>query len=145
VIVPSFDDAVLGRSLGFSAAEVPKLNKGLDYMPDLIVRDCPLFRYDQTILGINFYKSIEHPHVNDLYKYGGWRSTKEHPEQVIWSHRRRGDFRFLPWVPYRLSTALVGVPWGLAVYLRMLFLNYRWLLRPSVHAHVARRLVAKLR
>lgn len=143
VIVPTFDDAVLGRSLGFSASEVPKLNKGLDYMPDVIVRDCPLFRYDQTILGINFYKSVPDPHVNDLYKYGGWRSTREHPEQVIWSHRRRGDFRFLPWVPYRLPTALVGIPWGIGVYLRMLFLNYRWLLRPSFHLHVVRRLAAR--
>ena len=145
VVVPTFDDASDGRSLGFSASEVEKLNRGIDRMADPIVRDCTLFRHEQTLLSIHFYSSTEHPVVNDVYKYGGWLSPRDHPEQVIWSHRRRGDYRFLPRVPYRLPMALVGIPWGIAVYLRMLFLNNRWILRPSFHARVARRLASKLR
>jgi hypothetical protein len=145
VILPTYDDAVAGLNLGFSAGEVEKLNRGLDRMDDVIVRDCPLFRYDQSILGINFYKAIAKPVVNDLDKYGGFRSTKDHPEQVIWSHRRRGDYRFLPRVPYRPATALVGLPWGAGLYAKTLFLNYRWLLRPSFHAHVARRVRSRFR
>jgi hypothetical protein len=145
VIVPTFDDAVAGRSLGFSAGEVEKLNRGIDRMAEPIVRDCALFRHEQTLLNIRFYSSIEEPVVNDVYKYGGWLGPRDHPDQVIWSHRRRGDYRFLPRVPYRLPTAFVGIPWGIALYLRMFFLNHRWILRPSFHVHVARRLASKLR
>jgi hypothetical protein len=144
VIVPTYEDAVAGRSLGFSASEVEKLNRGLDRMAEPVVRDCRLFRHEQTLLSIHFYRTFPSPVVNDLQKYGGFRTPRDHPEQVIWSHRRRGDFRFLPRVPYRPATALVGVPWGTAVYLKMLFLNYRWLFRPSFHAHLARRIRDRL-
>jgi len=107
VIEPTFEDAVAGRNLGFSAAEAVKLNHGLD-----------------------------------LYMYGGWKSPHDHPEQVIWSHRRSGDFRFLPRVRYRGRIAVVGLPWGTWMYLRNRARHYRWLLRPAVYAHVARRLLS---
>jgi hypothetical protein len=141
VVVPTFDDAVLGHHLGFSADEVAKLNWGLDRMEEIIVRDCPLFRYDQSLFNVHFYKSTPSPHVNDLYKYGGYRSPRDHPEQVIWNHRRTGDYRFLPRVRYRPATAAVGIPWGSGIYLKSRALHYRWLFRPGVHAHVARRLL----
>jgi hypothetical protein len=142
VITPTFDDAALGRNLGFSAGEVAKLNHGLDALDEVIIRECPLFRYDQSLLTIHFYRSTTDPYVNDLYKYGGWRSPHDHPEQVIWSHRRSGDMRFLPQVRYRRMTALVAIPWGASVYGRRLARRYFWLLRPSAYAHVARRLLS---
>ena len=145
VIARTHEDAILGRSLGFSATEVEKLNRGLDLMDEPIVRDCRLFRHEQTLLSIYFYKAVAKPVVNDLDKYGGFRSTKDHPEQVIWSHRRRGDYRFLPRVPYTPATALVGLPWGAGLYAKTLYLNYRWLLRPSFHAHLARRVRSRFR
>jgi hypothetical protein len=143
VIVPTYEDALLGRSLGFSADEVEKLNRGLDRMPEVIVRDCRLFRHEQTLLGIHFYTSVSAPHVEDVFKFGGWRSTRDHPEQVIWSHRRRGDFRFLPRVSYTPAAAVIGLPWGTMVYLRALARDYRWLVRPSFHAHLARRALSR--
>jgi hypothetical protein len=144
VITPSYEDALLGRSLGFSADEVQKLNKGLDRMQDVVVRDCRLFRHEQTLLGIHFYSSVADPHVNDVYEFGGWQSPKDHPRQVIWGHRRRGDFRYLPRIAYRPATALIGLPWGTAMYLRELYRHYRWIARPAVHAHLARRVLGRL-
>lgn len=141
VIVPTYDDAVLGRTLGFSASEAPKLNRGLDRLDQLVIRDCPLFRHEQTVLSIHFYSSIADPHVDDLDRFGGWRSPRDHPEQVIWSHRRRGDLRFLPRVPYRTTVALVGIAWGAWRYLRAAARSHRWVLRPSVYAHLVRRLI----
>lgn len=145
VVVPTYEDALAGRSLGFSASEAAKLNRGLDRLDELVLRDCPLFRHEQTLLTIHFYRTTADPHVADVYKYGGWRTPRDHPEQVLWSHRRRGDYRFLPWVPYRPATALLGVPWGTAVYLRARARYERRLLRPAVHAHLARRLLSTLR
>ena len=38
--------------------------------------------------------------MNDLDEYAGWQSPRDHPRQVIWSHRRRGNMRYLKRVPY---------------------------------------------
>ena len=145
VVTPTFDDALAGRSLGFSAAEVEKLNRGMDRLDEVVVRDCPLFRHEQTVLSIHFYEAIRNPYVNDVYKYGGWKSPRDHPEQVIWSHRRRGDLRFLPRAQYDVRTALVGLPWGAAMFLRRYARHQRRFLRPEVHAHLARRLLSMSR
>jgi hypothetical protein len=142
VVRPTFDDAVLGLNLGFSEAEVEKLNWGLDELEHVIVRDCPLFRHEQTLLNIHFYRSTPKPYLNDLYKYGGFMSPRDHPEQVIWNHRRRGDYRFLPRVKYEQPTLPLGIAWGTATYIRSRARHYRWLLRPAVYRHVARRLLA---
>jgi hypothetical protein len=141
VIRPTFDDAVLGRNLGFSEADVDKLNWGLDELEYVVVRDCPLFRHEQTLLNIHFYRSMPRPYVNDLHKYGGFMSPCDHPEQVIWNHRRRGDYRFLPHVKYDGLASLLGIAWGTAVYLQSSARHYRWLLRPVFYGHVARRLI----
>jgi hypothetical protein len=142
VIEPTFEDAVLGRNLGFSEREAPRLNWGLDELERVVVRDCEIFRHEQTLLNIHFYRSTPEPHVSDLFTYGGFRSPHDAVDQVIWNHRRRGDYRFLPSVRYVGAAALLGLPWGAGVYLRELANRYRWLLRPSFHARVARRLLA---
>jgi hypothetical protein len=139
VIEPTYRDAVRGRSLGFSRDEVDKLNRDLDRLDDVIVRDCPLFRHEQTLLGIHFYQAVPDPHVNDLDRYGGWRSPHDHPEQVIWSHRRRGDYRFLPRIRYRSRAVVPGVAWGLATWARWTALRYSWLLQPSLYVRRVRR------
>lgn len=139
VIEPTFEDAMQGRNLGFSQSEVAKLNWGLDELDQVIVRDCPLFRHEQTLLNIHFYRSIRHPYVNDLAKYGGFMSPHDDPEQVIWNHRRRGDYRFLPRVRYRPATAVLGIPWGAWTYARWLVLHHGWLFRPGLYARIARR------
>lgn len=141
VIEPTFDDAVLGRSLGFSPGDATRFDWGLDKLDQPIVRDCSFFRWDQTLLGIHFYRSVSDPHIDDLLKYGGWKSPRQHAEQVIWSHRRSGDYRFLPRLRYRPMTALVGVPWGSSVYASWTVRRYGWLFQPDVQARLARRLL----
>jgi hypothetical protein len=145
VVVPTYDDAVAGRSRGASADEVWKYDYGMERMTEVIIRDCRRFRHEQTLLNIHFYRSIDDPVVNDLERWAGSRSPREHPRQVIWGHRRRGDFRYIARVPYRLPTALFGVPFGLAFRVRWWVRLHRWLLRPSTYLGRARRLVAGLR
>ncbi len=144
VIVPTYEDAVRGMSLGFSTADVEPQNRGLQLTTDVIIRDCPAFRWDQTLLNIHIYKSMPDLVVNDMNKYAGWRSPHDHPEQVLWHHRRRGDYRALPRARYDHWTAVVGVPWGSAVYLRSLYQTYRWILRPAFYRNLFKRLALRL-
>jgi hypothetical protein len=98
VIVPTHDDALLGRSLGFSPGELHR-NSGIDRSPDPPLRDCPHFRWDQTIFNLRLYLGVDEPVVAGLEEYAGWRSAHDHPHQVIWSHRRTGDLPYLSRAP----------------------------------------------
>jgi hypothetical protein len=133
VIVPTYEDALEGLSLGFSAEEAEKLNQGMDRIDDPPIRACRIFRHEQTLLGIHFYNQVKEPVVNDLYKYGGWLTPRDHPEQLLWSHRRRGDFRYLPRVQYRPRLWLFGKAWGILFYCRSWYRLRRWLFRPSTY------------
>lgn len=140
VIVPTFEAAAAGLSVGFSPAEVEKLNYGLDRSENPVVRDCRLFRHEQTLLNIHFYRAVADPVVGDVYEFGGWQTPHDHPEQLIWSHRRRGDLRALHRVPYRLPLLPLGVATGLALRARWWAQNHRWLFRPGTYLAKARRL-----
>ena len=59
VIEPTYEDAVRGLSIGFSASELAGRNVGLDRTEDPVLRDCPHFRWDQTILDLRFYLGVE--------------------------------------------------------------------------------------
>lgn len=142
VVVPTFDDVVSGRNLGYSPGDAERFGRPDDRGRD-IVRDCALFRWDQPLLNIHFYRSFRDPVVADLNQFAGFRSPRDHPQQVIWHHRRRGDYRFLPRVAYRPATALVGRPWGLYIYLTGRARHYRWIVRLSVVSALARRLLAR--
>ena len=133
VIVPTYEDAGRGLSLGFSRGEAEKLNHGLDRLDDPPIRDCRIFRHEQTLLGIHFYQQVREPVVNDVYRYGGWLTPHDHPEQLIWSHRRRGDFRYLPRVPYSGRRRLLGKAWGIWFYCRAWRRTHSWLFRPSTY------------
>jgi len=136
VVLPTFDDVLSGRNLGHSSGEASPVK---DDRGRRIIRDCPLFRHDQTLVNIHFYRSFRNPVVGNLDQFGGFRSPYDHREQVIWSHRRRGDYRFLPRVVYRPTTAVVGLPWGIYVYLSGRLRHYRWIARPSILIGLARR------
>jgi hypothetical protein len=140
VVGPTYADASRGLSLGFSAAEAATRNWGLDALPEPIVRDCPTFRHEQTLLGLHFYASVPEPVVGDVYRYAGFRGPHDHPEQVIWSHRRNGDLRFLPRVRYRPRLAPVGLAWGAAAYARWALRRHGWVFRPSIYRAQLRRL-----
>lgn len=145
VIVPTYRDCLAGRSLGFSAGEAEGLNFGLQRAEEVVIRDAPRFRHDQTILNIHLFKSVPDPVVADLAEFGGFRSPRDHPRQVIWNHRRRGDFRHLGRVPYRFPVALVAIPFGLAFRARWWLRLHRWALRPSTYVGKVQRMIASRR
>jgi hypothetical protein len=95
VVLPTYEDCLAGRSLGFSAGDVERLNYGLGRTESAQLRDCEHFRWDQSVLNAHFLKAYPDAYINDVYRFGGWRSPIEHPEQLIWHHRRRGDYRYL--------------------------------------------------
>jgi hypothetical protein len=143
VLAPTYGAAAAGFSRGFSVAELEKLNTGLDRTEEPIVRDCKLFRHEQTLLGIHFYKAFPAGVVNDLDVFAGWRSNRDHPQQVLWSHRRRGDYAYLPRVPYVRGKAAKGVAFGVAHRAQWWYLHHRWLLRPATYANKLRTLFGR--
>lgn len=144
VIAPTFEDCLLGRNLGASESEAG-MGFGLQPTDGTPIRDCERFRHDQTILNLRLFTALGDPVIADLTRFGGWRSPHDHPQQVIWNHRRRGDFRYLGRVPYRLPTALFGVPFGLAFTARWWVRTHRWLFRPSTYANKARTIIGSRR
>jgi hypothetical protein len=141
VVVPTFEDCLAGRSLGFSLDEVDELNFGLQESEEAIVRDAERFRHDQTILNIHLFKSIPSPVIGELDRFGGYRSPHDHPAQVIWNHRRRGDLRYLPRVRYRMLVRIGGTAIGVGKWLAL----NRWLFLPSTYVRKVRRVLAGIR
>jgi len=106
VVLPTYEDVLLGRNLGFSRNEVETLNWGDTKIDDPVIRECAHFRHDQTLLNVHLALSFPDAHVNDLWKYGGWQSSHDHPEQRIWNHRRACDWRYVAAAGYRFPTSL---------------------------------------
>ncbi|HEY1368190.1 MAG TPA: hypothetical protein VGF23_13780 [Gaiellaceae bacterium] len=142
VVVATFDDACRGLSVGFSAGDAERLNTGLDRNAAPTIRDCTHFRWDQTIFNLRLYLAYPNPVVNDLWQYAGWRSRNDHAEQVIWSHRRRGDYAYLARVPYRPAVAPLGKSWGLWFRWRWWARNHSWLFDPDTYLRKAKRIAA---
>ena len=107
------------------------------------MRDCPLFRRDQTLLNIHLCTAFADSWVNELPKYAGHMSTKDHPEQLIWSHRRRGDYRYLWRVPYAWRAAAYAWPFTLWFRARWRFRQSAWLFRPQTYVDKLRRLAGR--
>jgi hypothetical protein len=139
VLVPTYEDVLAGRNLGFSAAEEPGKNRGLGRMESPTLRDCPHFRWDQTLL--NIHLALEYPdaEIADNFEYGGWRSAREHPRQVIWSHRRGGSLRYLKRIRYAGPGALRARAFGASYQLRWWWKLRSRLLRPSTYYWKARK------
>jgi hypothetical protein len=106
VLVPTYQDVLAGRNLGYSADEVDGKNRGIGWMDSPPIRDCLHFRWDQTLLNIHLALELPAAKVADLDEYAGWRSPRDHPRQVIWSHRACGDLAYLKRVPYAGDHAL---------------------------------------
>lgn len=131
VLVPTYEDCVAGRNLGFSADEFASKNRGIGYMESAPVRDCRQFRWDQTILNLRLLQWRRDVAIADLDEYGGWRSAHDHPAQVIWHHRRRGALRYLKHVPYSGVHAWRRRAFGAWFQLRWWLVLHRHLLAPS--------------
>jgi hypothetical protein len=144
VIVPTYEDCLLGRSLGFSAREVEPLNFGLQRTDAPLVRDCRTFRHDQTVLNIRLALELPDAHVNDLDRYAGWQSARDDPEQLVWNHRRRGGLRYLVRVPYVPSLVPAGATHGAYRAARWWLHTHRWLARPQTYTTKARAILRGL-
>ena len=139
------DDCLAGRNLGFSPGEVTSKNRGVGQMELPPVRNCKHFRWDQTILNIRFYLALADPVVNELDKYAGWRSPRDHPRQVIWSHRRRGSLRYLKRIRYSGRGAIRARAYGAWIQWRLWLKLHDRLLRPSTYLWKLRKIRADLR
>ena len=142
VVVPTYEDCLAGRSLGFSDGDLEQHNYGLNATAAPIVRSCLRFRWDQTVLNLRLRAAYEEPFVNELERWAG-TSPDAHPEQVIWAHRRSGDLRFLPRIRYRFPDALWAVPVTLRLRMRWWLMQHRWLFRASTYVGKARGLYGR--
>jgi len=79
-----FDLAREGWSIGWSLCEMHR-NIGRDKTD--VIRDCRLFRHDQTVLNAVFYKHLNNLKLHDNTKYADL-NRYSHPEQLIWASRR---------------------------------------------------------
>jgi hypothetical protein len=141
VLVPTFEDCLAGRNLGFSPNEVLSKNRGIGYMESPPLRNCREFRWDQTILNLQLQLKAPGSAVADLDEYGGWRSPRDHPRQVIWHHRRRGSLRYLKRVPYAGTGAWRRRAWGASWQLRWWLKLHRRYLEPTTYRLKARRML----
>ena len=145
VVVPTYEDCLAGRSLGFSAGDAERLNYGLGREENPTIRDAEHFRWDQTLLNIHLAKELPDAVVANLDEYAGVRSPREHPQQVIWAHRRRGDLRYLTRAPYAGAGALRARAFGLWYRVRWWKkLNDKWF-RASTFLWKARKIRNDLR
>jgi hypothetical protein len=106
VVVPTYEDCLAGRNLGFSEYDATYRNRGLAYIASPVMRDCATFRWDQSLLNIHLAKELPDAVVADLDEYAGVLTPREHPRQVIWAHRIRGDLRYLKRARYAGPGAL---------------------------------------
>jgi hypothetical protein len=145
VVVGTFEDCVAGRSLGFSPGDEVRLNRGLDQNTTPTLRDCTHFRWDQSVLNARFYTGVDDPLVHDLDKFAGWRSKRDHPDQVIWSHRRRGDFAYMTRVPYSGRARVAGLVFGSRFRAQSWRATHSWLFTPKTYGRGVSRLLARAR
>jgi hypothetical protein len=139
VVVPTYEDCLAGRSRGWSAHEVDRLNWGLARDESPPIHDARVFRHDQSVL--NAHLLAAYPHdlvVADLYEYAGFRSPRDHPRQVIWGHRRSGDYRYLARARYRGAARAEAAALALRLRSRIWLARQRPLLRPGLYVTKAR-------
>jgi hypothetical protein len=130
VISPTYEDCFRGRNLGRLA--------------DPPIRDCRHLRGDQTLLNIHLVRGFPDAFVNDLHEYGGWRSPRDHPNQVIWNHRRRGSLRYLKRIRYTGRGALRARAYGALLQWRWWLKLHDRFLRPSTYLWKLRKIKAGL-
>jgi len=145
VVVPTYDDCLAGRSLGFSPEDAARRNRGLAHEDAPVIHDCLNFRWDQTVLNIHIAKELTDALVAPIDEYAGVHSRHEHPQQVIWAHRARGDLRYLWRLPYAGPDVLRARLFGIRYRLRWWVQLHDKYLRPSTYAWKVRKLRADLR
>ena len=75
-----------GWALGWSPREIHRAKSQYDR----IVRNCPTFRHDQTLLNLEMRRNTPYPiDVRKEKKYLGVGSPKSYPRQFVWHSRRK--------------------------------------------------------
>jgi len=143
VIVPTYEDCVAGRSRGFSADEKDKINFGLGRDEHAPVHDAQIFRHDQSVLNAHLLRSHPDAVVADLFEFAGFRSPHDHPRQVIWSHRRGGDYRYIAGARFRGLARVDAFLLALELRGRLWARRHRYLVRPSVYLRRARAMLGR--
>jgi hypothetical protein len=139
VLVPTAEDCSAGRSLGFSPGEERFLSRGLNESTDAPVRECAHFRWDQSVLNARLFAAFPDAELADLASHAGWQTPRDHPQQLIWHHRRRGPLRYVGRAPYdpairrqaRASARRLRARWWLK-------LNQRYFQRTTYRLKLAR-------
>jgi hypothetical protein len=109
VVTQSLELSRRGYNLGWSAGEAER-NKGIHRLDPWPLRDCELFRHDQTILSLVFHSEFTNPVIQSRQHFpSGHRSPR--PGDVLWQHRRRARLQWIPKTRYtrlRLFETRVG-------------------------------------
>jgi hypothetical protein len=145
VVVPTYEDCLAGRSLGFSPHELERLNFGIGRMDDPPVRDAQLFRWDQSVLNAHFLRQYPEAEIADVFRFAGWRSPREHPRQVIWNHRRACDYAYVGRARYPLQEALRARLFGAYLRYRVWWLRNARFFMASEYRRKARSLLPAAR
>jgi hypothetical protein len=133
VVVPTYEDCLAGRSRGYSADELERLNWGLSRDDEAPVHDAKIFRHDQSVLNARLLAAYPNDLVvADLFEFAGFRSPHDHPQQVIWNHRRRGDYRYLARARYRGRARFEAAALALSLRSRVWRDKRRALLQPAL-------------
>ena len=77
-----------GWNLGWSQSELQR-NRGLHYMEQPIIRDCQIFRHDQTLFNLLIYKHVPTAQVQSMERFGTMHHI-EGVDQVMWSPKLAG-------------------------------------------------------
>ncbi len=88
-----------GDNLGWSKSEMSR-NAGIHYMDNPPLRNCRLFRHDQTVLSVLVYKYQNPLVLQQLEKFAGYKTPHDHPKQVVWHHRRQSKLPYIRTLRY---------------------------------------------
>ena len=87
-IIKSLEYAKNGYFLGYSKSEMHRAK----FDKEKIVRNCKVFRHDQTLFGLFFFECLNNKvNIRQQLKYIGHVSNTERPNQVFWMYRNRLD------------------------------------------------------
>lgn len=99
IIKPWLSLTTKGYNLGWSKSELSR-NHGIHFQADPTIRDCELFRHDQTLLNILIYSTMSQHTIQSMKKFGTMQPL-EQVDQVMWSPKIHGSFSYVSKLNYK--------------------------------------------
>lgn len=87
-----------GYNLGWSKTELSR-NHGIHFQDQPSIRDCALFRHDQTILNLLIYSSMPTLTIQSMERFGTMHKLNQ-PGQIMWSPKIHGSFTYISQLQY---------------------------------------------